>query len=458
LINYLIQTKNYDSDLVEQYVIGFEKIAAYASRFTQQYVQEQTGIYAHVVEAIAKLIIEHRPNISIFPGAGLEHHENGVNNVRTLAILSCLAGALEQPCGLFRPEPLGIRKLSLAQNVSNDKKPIGSNQFPVLYDIRKECHTMLAMNYMLGQGEYPLKGLIIAAANPAVTNPNTAKVEKALKSLGLLVVNDFFMTKTARLAHYILPAATFLEREEMHFYPKLQMVNITRRLATVDGVLDEYRIWRELALRLGFGGRYFPWKNDTAVNKWLLEPTGLTVGLLQNYPQGYVYKPIRYQKHLSEDLPTLSGKLEFASSYLKQIGLDEIPIYRPPYHRRQTDDRFPFVMTTGARKSLLYHSRNQNIPRFRKLHPEAEMEMHPEDAALIQITDGEKVRVISEIGQLTICVSIKHRSELRRGIVEIYHGWEDWRVNFLTYDEINDPISGFPLLKGEPVRIEKINR
>ena len=95
---------------------------------------------------------------------------------------------------------------------------------------------MTAMNDMLGQGEYPFKGLIVTAANPAVTNPNTTKVEKALPSLDLLVVNDFFITKTACLANYILPAATFLEREELHFFPKYQMVNITSAHSTVDGV------------------------------------------------------------------------------------------------------------------------------------------------------------------------------------------------------------------------------
>jgi anaerobic selenocysteine-containing dehydrogenase len=84
----------------------------------------------------------------------------------------------------------------------------------VLYDIRKECHSMTAMDYMLGNGEYPLKGLIVTAANPTVTNPNTRKVEKALKALDLLVVNDLFMTQTAQLAHYVLPAASFLERRK----------------------------------------------------------------------------------------------------------------------------------------------------------------------------------------------------------------------------------------------------
>lgn len=457
LINYLIQSKNYDSKMVERYAIGFDKIAAYAAQFTPQRVQKESGIYAPVLEEIGQLIIKNRPDISIFPGAGLEHHENGVNSVRTLAILSCLSGSLGRPCGLFRPESLNIHRLALEKEPPlPGPKPIGADKFPVLYDIRKECHTMTAMDYMLGKGDYPLKGLLIAAANPAVTNPNTAKVEKALKRLDLLVVNDFFITKTARLAHYILPAATFLEREELHLFHKHQAANITRRVATVDGVLNEYRIWRELALRLGFGEQYFPWKNETEVNQWLLEPTGLTVELLRDYPQGFVYKPIRYQKHLTENLPTPTGKLEFASPYLKQLGLDEIPEYKPPYHRRKNNGHFPFVLTTGARKSLFYHSRHQNIPRFRNIHPKAEMEIHPEDALRLQITDGEEVRVVSEMGQLIIRASIKHHSELNRGVVEIYHGWEDWRVNFLTYDAINDPISGFPLLKAVPVRIEKI--
>ncbi|MFC1862971.1 molybdopterin-dependent oxidoreductase [Thermodesulfobacteriota bacterium] len=318
LIRHLIETNNYDTALVERYSIGFEKIAAYAKKFTPEYVEKQSGIFSHVVEDIARLIIKNRPNISIFPGAGLEHHENGVNAVRTLAILSCLCGALGLPSGLFRPEPLNTRKLSLNDELPlTEQNPIGSDNFPVLYDIRKECHTMTAMDYMLGNGDYPLRGMIITAANPAVTNPNITKVEKALASLDLLVVNDFFLTKTARLADYVLPAASFLEREEIHFYPKKQMVNITRKVANVEGILDEYQVWRELAIRLGFDKKYFPWKDEAEVNQWVLEPTGLTAELLHQYPHGYVYKPVKYQKHLKNgNLPTPSGKLEFASSYL----------------------------------------------------------------------------------------------------------------------------------------------
>ena len=161
LIRYLIETKNYDNELVEHYSIGFDKIAAYAKKFTPEYVEKQSGIYSHVVESIAQLIIKNRPKISIFPGTGLEHHDNGVNSVRAFAILACLCGNLDISCGLFWPEEMGGRKLNLYDEIQlENQKPIGADRFPALYDICKECHSMTAMDYMLGNGEYPLKSLI----------------------------------------------------------------------------------------------------------------------------------------------------------------------------------------------------------------------------------------------------------------------------------------------------------
>ncbi|MGD9260046.1 MAG: molybdopterin dinucleotide binding domain-containing protein, partial [Desulfobacterales bacterium] len=162
------------------------------------------------------------------------------------------------------------------------------------------------------------------------------------------------------------------------------------------------------------------------------------------------------KKYKNRPLPTPSGKIEFASPYLKKFGLPEIPEYTPPYHMRQKSKDYPFTLTTGARKSLFYHSRHQNIARFRTVHPNAEVEIQPDDAADLGIKENDVVRIVSEIGSLEIPAKIVSKSELRRGVIEIYHGWEEWRVNFVTHDNINDPISGFPLLKGIPVRIEPL--
>jgi anaerobic selenocysteine-containing dehydrogenase len=84
------------------------------------------------------------------------------------------------------------------------------------------------------------------------------------------------------------------------------------------------------------------------------------------------------------------------------------------------------------------------------------MEMNPKDAARLGIENTEQVRVASEVGSVQVRVKIVDEAQILPGFVEIPHGWQDSNVNFVTYDNINDPISGFPLLKAVPIRIEKI--
>ena len=90
------------------------------------------------------------------------------------------------------------------------------------------------------------------------------------------------------------------------------------------------------------------------------------------------------------------------------------------------------------------------------MHPRAQVEIHPDDASALGIVDQEPVRIVSRTGALVVEAKIVHKNELRKGVIEMYHGWQEWRINFATLDLVNDPISGFPLLKGVPVRLEKV--
>jgi anaerobic selenocysteine-containing dehydrogenase len=312
------------------------------------------------------------------------------------------------------------------------------------------------MDYMLGRGEYLLKGLVITAANPVVTHPDTLKAERAFKNLDLLVVNDFFLTRTARLAHYVLPAETFLERSEIHCNIKYHRVYLTRKVAEIPGIQNEYSLWHDLAHRLGFGDEYFPWENEAAVNRYLLAASQISLETLKAHPEGIVYQPVRYRKHETTPLPTPSGKVEFVSRYLKDLGFSEIPEYIRPFHMRKRSEEYPFLLTSGARMTLFYHSRHQNIEKFRLIHARPEAEIHPEDARELGIAGGDRIRLSSRLGSIEVAARIVHRAELRRGVVEVYHGWEDQPVNILTFGDVNDPISGFPLLKAVPIRIERI--
>jgi anaerobic selenocysteine-containing dehydrogenase len=156
-------------------------------------------------------------------------------------------------------------------------------------------------------------------------------------------------------------------------------------------------------------------------------------------------------------LPTSSGKFEFTSRYLEELGYPALPIYEEPYYLRNRSDEFPFLLITGVRKRVFLTSRYRNIPSLRKSHPQAEIDIHPADAASLEIQDGQQVQVTSKIGSIKLQANILDDEQILPGLVQITHGWEyESNVNRLTFDEVTDPISGFPLITSIPVRLERL--
>ncbi|MEG1500409.1 MAG: molybdopterin-dependent oxidoreductase, partial [Clostridiales bacterium] len=144
----------------------------------------------------------------------------------------------------------GVRSLALHQTMDlSHLNPIGAKEFPPVFEARQECNTMRAMDHLIN-GTYPLKAVIMSGANPMISSPNVAKVKAGLEKLDLLVVRELFMTETAELADYVLPAASFMERSEVHVHVPVHVINVTNRLFTIPGVDDEYTFLHELALRL----------------------------------------------------------------------------------------------------------------------------------------------------------------------------------------------------------------
>ena len=458
LIRALLERGAYDRELVENHSVGFPALEAYARAFTPEAVERETGVPAALVGEIAAALAKAAPAVVNYVGNGLEHHENGINNIRAIAYLDTLLGALDRKGGNRLAEGFPTRRLTLYQERPlTELGPIGAERFPVLYGLRQECHTMTAMDTILSGRPYPLKALLLTGANPAMTNPNTEKVRRALAALELLVVRDLFLTETAQLAHYVLPAASFLERSELHVHAMFQVVTLTKKLLSFPGVQDEYQFWHDLARRLG-AGEFFPWKDEEELTRWLLEPTGVSLEQLAGHPQGYPYRSIRYEKWREAPLHTPSGKVEFTSQYLKGLGYPELAEYQPPSYRSSPDPAYPFVLVTGARKLLFYHSRFQNIERFAKTGRNPEMEMHPADAARLALADGERVRVRSRVGAIELPVTVTAPNEILPGTLQITHGYRQANVNLLTHDDVFDPISGFPLMKAIQVQVESLRR
>jgi len=457
LINHLIQNGKYDAEFVRQYTVGFDDFRAYAEKFNLTYVSRETGVPVDTIIKLAELIEQNVPGISQYVGISFEHQVNGVNVIRALVSLGNICGSTDIPGGSPWPEYPNVRSLALYDHLPlNDFQPIGADRFPLLYQFRKQCSSLMAMDYMLGKGDYPLRGCIISGANPVLTNPNAAKVKRALSSLDLLVVKDLFATETAKLAHYIIPAASFLERSELHYYPHRHLAALSRKVIEFKGIRNEYDFWKDLVDALGFGARYFPWPDETAVNQWIVEGSSLDFKTLEKNTGGVEYAPVRRRKFEHTPFPTPSGKIELTTDVTRFRALSSIPEYLPPVHRTSRDSASTFLLATGARSPFYYHSRYHNIARFQKRKPDPVVEINALDADRLSILSGEKVRIVSKTGELVLTVKILKADEVLPGILQIGHGWDQGNVNLLTDDTDVDPISGFPNLKHVVVRIEKI--
>ncbi|MCP4691019.1 MAG: hypothetical protein GY859_23420, partial [Desulfobacterales bacterium] len=142
-----------------------------------------------------------------------------------------------------------------------------------------------------------------------------------------------------------------------------------------------------------------------------------------------MHAPLQYRKYETKPFPTPSGKFEFVSSYLKDLGHAALPEYAPPPARPHADAAWPLVLITGARYPLYYHSRFRNIKRLRRSAPGPTVDIHPRDAAALGIADGETVRVETRTGSIELEANVEGEGDLLPGFIHIGHGWDEANVN-----------------------------
>ena len=270
LIRELVETGAVRPRLRRAATLGFATSPPTPGTSPPTCVERETGVPAARVRRDGATAARRRRAWRSTPGNGLEHHENGVDNIRAIVSLNALLGTLGKVGGSLFAPPLPLRDLTLYdERPLTDLEPLGADRFPVLYEVRRECHTMTALNAILTGEPYRLRAMLLAGGNPALTNPNSRKVVQALSALELLVVRDLFLTETAALADYVLPAASFLERSEVHTHHEIGVVTLTTSVGRRPEVQTEYEFWRDLARRLG-AAEYFPWEDDRELNRWLL--------------------------------------------------------------------------------------------------------------------------------------------------------------------------------------------
>jgi anaerobic selenocysteine-containing dehydrogenase len=276
-------------------------------------------------------------------------------------------------------------------------------------------------------------------------------VKAALEKIEFIVVVDFFMTETAKHADLVLPAAFFLERDEIATMP----VNLQNKVVDGGECWPDWKFWWELAKRMGYG-KYFPWQSLEEIINYILAPIGLSYEELKKHPEG-IMDNVLPGNFLKDGFYTYSGKIELYSNSLESNGYDPLPVYREPMESVVSTpglaQEYPLTLITGGRQPMYLHSQQRNIPSLRKLLPEPYIEIHPETAKGCGIVDDEYVLVESKRGELKIKTKITEG--IMPQVVHMPHGWSDTDCNLLTDHEKRDPISGFPGLRSVLCRIRK---
>lgn len=480
MLNVIINEELYDKEFVEKWCIGFEKLRERVQQYPPEKVAEITWVPADQIREAARTYATTKP-ACLYNRTALEGFHNTGQTLRALNLLIAITGNFDVKGGNRYPQlPKGYMsdievakdpKYRPPQEVEN--KRIGADEFPLLsgpISARPCVHPTLLIKAILTGKPYPIKALY-GVANWVHALENTQEVVEALKKLDFMVCADFFMTPFTEFADIVLPAATWVEVDDIaDRYPNFIRVR-QKAIEPVGECWDEKKITIELAKRMGISDR-IPFFAET-VEEYLnnrLKAIGITFEDLRRKVN--VIEPIRYRKYEERGFKTPSGKVELYSSILEKYGYDPLPHYvEPPESYVSSPElakEYPFILITGVRRIVYYHSANRQIPWLRELHPEPIVEIHPETAHELGIQDGDWVWIETP--------GCKHRVKQKAKLTPAIHpkvvsaethwwypekgttnpeNWYTYNINMIMDNKPYDPIFGTTILRGRLCKIYK---
>ncbi len=455
MLHVIFREELWDKAFTTEWINGFHTLfeTVSADCFSPEEGQAVTATSSDLVRQVARQYARTTP-AGIFTGNGLEHHSCGVQTMRLLAILKAITGNLDVPGGdLFTPRP---RLNDITAPLPAPSIPsIGSEIFPLFCKARKEAHALSLAEAILDERPYPIKAMIIAGGNPTLEWPNSIRTCQALQKLEFLLSIDVVESPDSQYADVVLPACTFLERDEhrVNVYQNLSYITLRRKVVEPVHGLPDQMIWVKLAHHMGFG-EYFPWQNCKEGIDYLLHGLGITYQDLISRGGIYEYEKRRYKKYERDGFSTATGKVELYPKRLENFGFDPSPVRENVRKPAEHGGQFPLFLTTGGNLLCFTHWQYRYISKLRKMSPEPVFEIHPKTAHHLGILEGEMAEVCSPSGRIRLKACLTRT--MLPDTIHISQGWEEANVNELTGTENADPISGFPNLKSARCNVRKL--
>ncbi len=459
LMNVIIGEGLEDKKFINEFTLGFDKLKEHVKEYTPEKVSEITWIPADDIRKIARLFATTKP-ACINPGTcSIDQHINGFQTNRAQALLQIITGNVDVKGGWTTIPFIRLGDL----RVPEVGEPIGAESHPLFRRFWGRTspygQQMLFPDAVLDGKPYFIKALICQGGNPALTLPDTVRVQQAMKKLDFMVTIDLFMTDTAKLSDIVLPAASHMEKGGVGYVYGVNtcIPYAMLRKKVVEPIGEswpDWKIWTELGRRMGYAEQ-FPWNTEDEVIDFFLKPSGLTRQQLeQDHPEGVFYME---KKYAQGGYRTPSGKIEIYSQTLADAGYDPLPKHvedsQTPVQSPELAEKFPVILTTGARLPQYTHTQFRNIPSLRKDAMEPIAEINPETAAKYGVADKDMIVIETITGQITMRASTT--KTLHPGIVSIPHGWSQANSNMLTQLEPRDPVTGYSQMKALLCRITK---
>lgn len=452
LINVILSENLQATEYIEARTTGFEELKNCVARYTPDYVSEITGIPADDLVAAGRMYGTAKP-ASILYTMGITQHTHGTDNVKSLANLAMLCGNVGVEGGGVNPlrgqnNVQGACDMGGLPNVFTGYQPVTDaavrEKFAAAWKVASlPADIGMTVTEMIPAAGSKIKALYVMGENPLLSDADLNHVEKSLAKLDFLVVQDIFLTETAKIADVVLPGVCFAEKNGTFSNTERKVLRVRKALDAPGEAMDDYRIITEIAGRMGYPMVY---TDASAIMDEINRVTPSYAGIRYDRieKEGLVW-PCPDENHPGTPVLHVNqftrGKGQF------------FPIeYKPS--AEVSDGEYPFVLTTG-RVHAHYHTgtMTRKGTALNRIYPEALAEVNTEDAKAIHLADGDYVNLISRRGQMKIKAMVSDVTD--RGVVFVPFHFIEAAANKLTNSAL-DPVSKIPEFKICAVRMEKV--
>ena len=426
MLNVLLREDRLDRDFLAAHTLGWDEVAPLVEASSPEWGAEVTGVPVRQIEAAARIYGE-GPSI-LWLGQGLQRQRLGGNVFRACGLLPAASGNLGKPgTGLYYLNGSGPRRID-GDYVEAPRLRRGAaaaiSHMDLVEALADRVRTRVFFSWNM---------------NVAASGPRQDELRAALSCDSLFtVVADVFMTDTARLADIVLPAASFLEFDDLVVpYFHLTLSAQAQAMAPPGDALPNQEIFRRLARAMGYQEPEL-YESDRSILETVLAGSGLEVTFDQLKDRGTI-DPFADAHVQFEALgfATPSGRIEIASERAAADGHPRVP--QPSHDPRPTAGRWR-LLSPASRWQM--NDSYGNDPRIREKLGPASVTLHPEDARAIGVAAGDRVRLSNETGAVTLRAAVS--DEVPQGAALSHKGrWpgledEGCNVNRLNSGEKSD--------------------